>query len=266
VGGERAYPFRIQWHSSCRKEPGRSRDSPVTLLHCSIRTRRIGTALATRRAQRGSPAQGWRVRTAAGIRPADPFLVWIRGSVPQVQPRPCGTVSDRFGEHPCAGEGQLGHRFPGVASRTGQPRISAGRRVALCAGLSAGSPALHRAAVACRCALPRNRSREDRKTSLQPARSPGRAPVSAGRTSNAAPRFSVRPRGRMPGGVFTCNYYHFARLCAPVRAMVGADISWCALSHPRQFGSNYEMLANFSLSAGLESKTGLQLSIFQLFA
>src|ERR1700722_8468433 len=49
-----------------RKEPGRSRDSSVTLLHCSIRTRRIRTALATRRAQRGSPAQGWRVRTAAG--------------------------------------------------------------------------------------------------------------------------------------------------------------------------------------------------------
>jgi len=94
-----------------RKEPDRSRDSPVTLLHCSIRTRGIRTALATRRAQRGSPAQGWRVRTAAGIRPANPFLAWIHGSVPQVQPRPCGTVSGRFGEHPCAGEGQLGHRF-----------------------------------------------------------------------------------------------------------------------------------------------------------
>ena len=71
---------------------------------------------------------------------------------------------------------------------------------------------------------------------------------------------------RMPGGVFTRNYYHFARLCAPVRAVVGVDISWCALSHRRQFGSNYEVLANFSSSAGLESKTGLQLSIFQLFA
>ena len=143
--------------------------------------------LAIRRAQRGSQAQGWRVRTVAGIRPANPFLAWIHGSVPEVQPRPCGMVSDRFGEHPCAGEGQLGVPLPGVASRTGQPRISSGRRVALCAGLSAGSSALHRPAVACRCALPRNRSREDRKTSLQPTRSPGRAPVSAGRTARTRP-------------------------------------------------------------------------------
>jgi hypothetical protein len=158
--------------------------------------------------------------------------------------------------------------LPGVASRTGQPRISAGRRVALRAGLSAGSSALHRPAVACRCALPRNRSREDRKTSLQPARSPGRAPVSAGRTARTRPRGSrCAPRGRMPGGVCACNYFHFARLCAPVRAVVGRGrLMVRALSHPRQFGSNYEVLANFSLSAGLESKTGLQLSIFQLFA
>jgi hypothetical protein len=60
------------------------------------------------------------------------------------------------------------------------------------------------------------------------------------------------PPGRMPGGVFTCNCYHFACLCAPVRAVVGVDISWCALSYPRQFGPNYEVLTNFSLSAGLE--------------
>jgi hypothetical protein len=190
--------------------------------------------LAIRRAQRGSQAQGWRVRTVAGIRPANPFLAWIHGSVPEVQPRPCGMVSDRFGEHPCAGEGQLGVPLPGVASRTGQPRISSGRRVALCAGLSAGSSALHRPAVACRCALPRNRSREDRKTSLQPTRSPGRAPVSAGRTARTRPGGSRCAPGRRPGGVFTCNCYHSACLCAPVRAVVGVDISWCALSYPRQ--------------------------------
>ena len=222
--------------------------------------------LAIRRAQRGSQAQGWRVRTVAGIRPANPFLAWIHGSVPEVQPQPCGMVSDRFGEHPCAGEGQLGVPLPGVASRTGQPRISAGRRVALCAGLSAGSSALHRPAVACRCALPRNRSRRDRKTSLQPARSPGRAPASAGRSAR------TRPRGSRcaPGGACQAECSRAItttlRACAPVCAVVGVDISWCALSHPRQFRSNYEVLANFSLSAGLESKTGLQLSILQLFA
>jgi hypothetical protein len=186
-GGDGLTHFASGGTNHARKEPGRSRDSPVTLLHCSIRTRRIRTVLAIRRAQRGSQAQGWRVRTVAGIRPANPFLAWIHGSVPEVQPRPCGMVSDRFGEHPCAGEGQLGVPLPGVASRTGQPRISSGRRVALCAGLSAGSSALHRPAVACRCALPRNRSREDRKTSLQPTRSPGRAPVSAGRTARTRP-------------------------------------------------------------------------------
>ena len=53
----------------------------------------------------------------------------------------------------------------------------------------------------------------------------------------------MRPRGRTPGRVFTCNYYHFARLCAPVRAVVGVDTSWFALSHSRHFGSNYEVLA-----------------------
>ena len=110
-GGDGLTHFVSSGTNHARREPDRSRDSPVTFLHCSIRTRRIRTALATRRAQRGSPAQGWRVRSAAGIRPANPFLAWIHGSVPQVQPRPCGTVSDRFGEHPCAGEGQLGQRF-----------------------------------------------------------------------------------------------------------------------------------------------------------
>src|SRR5579863_4082038 len=44
----------------------------AALGHAGIRT-----ALATRRAQRGSPAQGWRVRTAAGFRPANPFLARI---------------------------------------------------------------------------------------------------------------------------------------------------------------------------------------------
>jgi hypothetical protein len=111
-GGGGLTHFVSSGTNHARMEPDRSRDSPVTLLHCSIRTRRIRTALATRRAaQRGSPVQGWRVRTAAGIRPVNPFWAWIHGSVPQVQPQPCGTVSDRFGEHPCAGEGQLGHRF-----------------------------------------------------------------------------------------------------------------------------------------------------------
>ena len=111
-GGNGLTHFLSGGTNHARREPGRSRDSPVTLLHCSIRTRRIGTALVTRRAQRGSPAQGWRVRTAAGIRPADPFLAWIHGSVPQVQPRPCGTVSRRSAcreietvrtvRHPCS--------------------------------------------------------------------------------------------------------------------------------------------------------------------
>jgi hypothetical protein len=87
-GGDGLIHFVSSGTNHARKEPDRSRDSPVTLLHCSIRTRRIRTALATRRAQRGSPALGWRVRTAAGIRPANPFLAWIHGSVPQVQPRP----------------------------------------------------------------------------------------------------------------------------------------------------------------------------------
>jgi len=36
-----------------------------------------------------SPAQGWRVRPAAGIRPADPFSAWIRRSV---QAPGCGIV------------------------------------------------------------------------------------------------------------------------------------------------------------------------------
>jgi Pentapeptide repeats (8 copies) len=62
-GGGRAYHFVSSGTNHARKEPDRSRDSPVTLLHCSIRTHRIRTALATRRAQRGSPGQGWRVRT-----------------------------------------------------------------------------------------------------------------------------------------------------------------------------------------------------------
>ena len=179
-----------------RKEPGRSRDSPVTLLHCSIRTRRIGTALATRRAQRGSPAQGWRVRTAAAGTPAQARV-------------------------------QLAVPLPGVASRTGQPRISAGRRVALCAGLSAGRllciDQQWLAVASCReieavRTVRHPCSQLDLRVVLQ---------YPQDELLERGPRFSVRPRGRMPGGVFTCNYYHFARLCAPVRAVVGVDISWC---------------------------------------
>jgi hypothetical protein len=194
-GGGRAYLFLSGGTNHARKEPGRSRDSPVTLLHCSIRTRRIRTTSAVRRAQRGSPAQGWRVRTVAGIRPANPFSAWIHGSVPEVQPRPCGMVSDRFGEHPCAGEGQLGVPLPGVASRTGQPRISSGRRVALCAGLSAGSSACidqqWLAVASCREIEP------VRTVGLPAASSISGSCSSIRRTncSNAAPQFSVRPRG-----------------------------------------------------------------------
>jgi len=116
-GGDGLIHFVSSGTNHARKEPDPSRDPPVTLLHCSIRTRRIRTVLTTRRAQRGSPAQGWRVRTAAGIRPANPFLAWIHGS-----------------SHRCS---------PDRAARF------------------------------------LNRSREDRKTSLQPARSPSRAPVRA---------------------------------------------------------------------------------------
>jgi hypothetical protein len=65
-GGDGRTHFVSGGTNHARKEPGRSRDWLVTLLHCSIRTRRITTALATRRAQ--------------------------RGSVPQVKPRSCGTA------------------------------------------------------------------------------------------------------------------------------------------------------------------------------
>jgi len=61
-GGDGLTHFVSSGTNHARKEPGRSRDSHVTLLHCSIRTRRIRTALATRRAQRGSPAQVWAKR------------------------------------------------------------------------------------------------------------------------------------------------------------------------------------------------------------
>jgi hypothetical protein len=106
-GGEGLTHFVSSGTNHARKEPDRSRDSPVTLLHCSIRTRRIRTALATRRAQRGSPALGWRVRTAAGIRPANPFLAWIHGSVPQVQPRPDRAARSLIGSE--STPAQVGH-------------------------------------------------------------------------------------------------------------------------------------------------------------
>ena len=192
-GGDGLTHFVSSGTNHARKEPGRSRDSPVSLLHCSIRTRRIRTALATRRAQRGSPAQGWRVRTAAPLR--------RRGSarVP----------------------------LPGVASRTGRPRISAGRRVALCAGLSAGCllciDQQWLAVASCReieavRTVRHPCSQLDLRVVLQ---------YPQDELLERGPRFSVRPPGRMPAGVLTRNYYHFARLCGPVRAVVGVDISWC---------------------------------------
>jgi len=205
--GGRAYLFLSGGTNHARKEPGRSRDSPVTLLHCSIRTRRIRTALATR--CRPTRVTGAGLAGTHGSRdsPANPFLAWIHGSVPQVQPRPCGTVSDRFGEHPA------------------QARVSAGRRVALCAGLSAGSSALHRPAVACRCVLPRNRTREDRGTPCSQLDLRVVLQYPQDELLERGPAVLGAPPGRMPAGVFTCNYYHFARLCAPVRAVVGVDIS-----------------------------------------
>lgn len=188
-GGDRLTHFVSNGTNHARKEPGRSRDSPVTLLHCSIRTRRIRTALATRRAQRGSPAQGYRVRTAAGIRSANPCLAWIHGSVPQVQPRPCGR--SLIGSEINPAQVRAGSGTASWCSFT--YRAAADFRwspTCFMRQLAAGAPALHRSAVACRCALPRNRSREDRKASLPPARSPGRAPVSAGRTARTRPRGS----------------------------------------------------------------------------
>ena len=86
-GGEGLTHFVSSGTNHARKEPDRSRDSPVTLLHCSIRTRRIRTALATRRAQRGH-----RRRAGGYARHA----CWPRSSCLMVVPRDGGGPGDQM--------------------------------------------------------------------------------------------------------------------------------------------------------------------------
>lgn len=143
------------------------------------------------------------------------------------------TVSDRFGDHPYAGEGQLGYRFQ-VSFAYRAPRISAGRRLALCAnclrGRLLGIDQQWLAVASCR-------ETEALRTDVMTVRHPCRQfdlrvvlQYPQDELLERAPAVLGAPPGRVPGGVFTCNYYHFARLRDRVSAVGGADISWCALS------------------------------------
>lgn len=178
--GGRAYLFLSGSTNHARKEPGRSRDSPVTLLHCSIRTRRIRTALATRRAQRGSPAQGWRVRTAAGIRPLIPS--WPGSTGPSHRCSPDHAARSLIGsESTLRRRGSA--RIPLVVELLYAPGCLRGRLLCI--------DQQWLAVASCREIEP------VRTVGLPAASSISGSCSSIRRTncSNAAPRFSVRPRG-----------------------------------------------------------------------
>lgn len=112
LGGDRLTHFVSNGTNHARKESGRSRDSPVILLHCSIRTRGVRTVLATRPRPTRVTGAGLAGTHCSRDSLANPCLAWIHGSVPQMQPRPCGRSLIGSGITPCAGEGRLKYAVP----------------------------------------------------------------------------------------------------------------------------------------------------------